>query len=69
MLILFGGLGANEMFRNLSYCHIDFFDKYLKGMEIGFDGIASDKVTYRNIMGNRKKSPKYIIPLCSHFKL
>ena len=38
------------MFEHLVYCHLTFFDKYLKGQEIAFDGIPSEKVTYRKIV-------------------
>lgn len=44
-----GKLDAQEMFRHLAYCHITFFDKYLKGRDIAFDGLPSDKITYRKI--------------------
>lgn len=44
-----GKLPAEELFRHLVYCHITFFDKYLKGSDIGFDGLPSDKVKYRKI--------------------
>lgn len=44
-----GKLDPEEMFRHLSYCHITFFDKYLKGDGISFDGMESDKVTYIKI--------------------
>lgn len=44
-----GKLDSEEMFRHLVYCHITFFDKYLKGMDIFFDGLPSDKVKYKKI--------------------
>lgn len=46
---LSGKLDSEEMFRHLVYCHITFFDKYLKGMDIFFDGLPSDKVKYKKI--------------------
>jgi len=47
---LSGKLDPNEMFRHLVYCHISFFDKYLKGTDAAFDGLTTDKVTYRKII-------------------
>lgn len=44
--MLSGKLDSEEMFRHLSYCHVTFFDKYLKEKSLSFDGIESDKVTY-----------------------
>ncbi len=41
-----GKLPSDEMFRHLVYCHITFFDKYLKGADIAFDGLKSEKVIY-----------------------
>lgn len=48
--MLSGKLDSQEMFRHLAYCHQTFFDKYLKGQDIGFDGLPSDKVSYRKIV-------------------
>ena len=47
---LSGKLNSEEMFRHLVYCHTAFFDKYLKGSDIAFEGIPSDKITYRKIV-------------------
>ncbi|MBR1832977.1 MAG: hypothetical protein IJ784_11180 [Ruminiclostridium sp.] len=44
-----GKLEPKEMFRHLEYCHITFFDKYLKGKDISFDGLQSEKVEYKKI--------------------
>jgi len=44
--MLSGKFDSEEMFRHLSYCHVTFFDKYLKEKSLSFDGIESDKVTY-----------------------
>ena len=44
-----GKLPPEELFRHLVYCHVTFFDKYLKGADIGFDPLPSDKVTYRTV--------------------
>ena len=44
-----GKLEPKEMFRHLEYCHITFFDKYLKGKDISFDGLQSEKVEYKII--------------------
>ena len=44
-----GKLDPDEMFRHLVYCHIAFFDKYLKGKDTAFDGPQSDKVRYTKI--------------------
>ena len=41
-----GKLPPEEMFRHLVYCHKTFFDKYLKGEDITFDSLPSDKVKY-----------------------
>ncbi len=41
-----GKLPPEEMFRHLVYCHTTFFDKYLKGEDITFDSLPSDKVSY-----------------------
>ena len=44
-----GKLDSGEMFRHLVYCHLTFFDRYLKGKDVSFDGLPSDKVDYRRI--------------------
>ena len=38
-----------EMFEHLVYCHLTFFDRYLKGRDVKFDGMPSDKIKYRKI--------------------
>ena len=47
--MLSGRLDSGELLRHLTYCHLGFFDKYLKGKDVAFDGLPSDKVTYRKI--------------------
>ncbi len=47
--LISGKLPPEEMFRHLEYCHITFFDKYLKGADVMFDSLPSDKVTYTKI--------------------
>ncbi len=47
---LSGKLDPQEMFKNLVYCHITFFDKYLKGENVAFDGLRSEKVTYKKYL-------------------
>ncbi|MCR4779907.1 MAG: hypothetical protein K5876_02300 [Ruminiclostridium sp.] len=47
-----GKLPPDEMFRHLVYSHKTFFGKYLKGEDIAFDGLPSDKVTYTKIVRN-----------------
>ena len=44
-----GKLDPDELFRHLVYCHITFFDKYLKGVDIAFEGLQSDKTEYKKI--------------------
>lgn len=44
-----GKLAPDELFRHLVYCHITFFDKYLKCSDISFDALPSEKVTYTKI--------------------
>ena len=48
--LLSGKLDSGEMFRHLVYCHVTFFDRYLKGKDVSFDGLPSDKVDYRRIV-------------------
>ena len=48
--LLSGKLDSGEMFRHLVYCHLTFFDRYLKGKDVSFDGLPSDKVDYRRIV-------------------
>ena len=48
--LLAGKLDPEEMFRHLVYCHSRFFDKYLKGEDIEFKGIESDKIKYVKIV-------------------
>ena len=48
--MLCGKLDAEELFRHLVYCHLAFFDRYLKGMDTPFEGLPSEKVTYRRIV-------------------
>lgn len=47
--MLSGKLDSDEMFRHLVYCHITFFDKYLKGADITFEGLPSDHIEYKKI--------------------
>ena len=47
--MLSGKLDSEEMFRHLMYCHIQFFDQYLKGKNVTFKGMTSDKVHYKKI--------------------
>ena len=47
---LAGKLDSQEMFEHLTYCHVNFFDKYLKGNEVSFDGIKSDRIAYKKIV-------------------
>ena len=47
--MLSGKLDSEEMFRHLVYSHLTFFDKHLKGTNCSFDGLPSEKVTYRKI--------------------
>ncbi len=47
--MLTGKIDSEELFQHLSYCHINFFDKYLKGKNISFDGMESNKVSYLKI--------------------
>ena len=47
--MLSGKLDSEEMFRHLMYCHIRFFDQYLKGKDVTFKGMTSDKVHYKMI--------------------
>ena len=47
--MLSGKLDSEEMFRHLMYCHIRFFDQYLKGKDVTFKGMTSDKVHYKKI--------------------
>ena len=44
-----GKLPPEEMLRHLVYCHTTFFDKYLKGKDITFDSLTSDKVSYTKL--------------------
>jgi len=46
---LSGKLDNEEMFRHLTYCHVNFFDKYLKKKAISFDSLPSDKVVYYTV--------------------
>ena len=48
--MLSGKLDSDEMFRHLTYCHVTFFDRYLKGKDIPFDSLPSDKVEYKKIV-------------------
>lgn len=48
--MLSGKLDSQEMFRHLVYCHLTFFDKYLKGKTLAFTGLPSEKVTYQKIV-------------------
>ena len=45
--MLSGKLDSEEMFRHLMYCHIRFFDQYLKGKDVTFKGMTSDKIHYK----------------------
>lgn len=45
-----GKLPPEELFRHIVYCHVTFFGKYLKGEDISFDGLPSEKVTYKKIV-------------------
>lgn len=47
--LIAGKLPPEELFRHLVYSHITFFDKYLKGEDIPFEGLPSDKVRYSKI--------------------
>lgn len=47
---LAGKLPPEELFRHLVYCHITFFDRYLKGTDAAFDGLPSEKVHYQKIV-------------------
>lgn len=47
---LSGKLDPEEMYKHLAYSHITFFDKYLKKADISFDGLPSDKITYKKIV-------------------
>ena len=48
--LLAGKLDSEEVFRHLVYCHSRFFDKYLKGEDIEFKGIKSDKIKYIKVV-------------------
>lgn len=45
-----GKMHPAEMLRHLIYCHVTFFDKYLKGADIPFDGLPSAHITYAKIV-------------------
>ena len=47
--MLSGKLDSEELFRHLVYCHLAFFDRYLKGTGGEFKGLPSEKVTYKKI--------------------
>ena len=47
--MLSGKLDSEEMLRHLIYCHTAFFDRYLKGNDTAFQGLPSEKITYRKI--------------------
>ena len=46
---LSGKIDSEEMFEHLVYCHLTFFDRYLKGMDVKFSGMPSDKIKYRKV--------------------
>ena len=46
---LSGKLGSEELFNHLLYCHLAFFDKYLKGLDTDFKGLPSKKIHYRKV--------------------
>ena len=48
--MLSGKLDPQEMFRHLVYCHLTFFDRYLKGADIAFSGLPSEKIRYQKIV-------------------
>ena len=48
--MLSGKLDSEELFRHLVYSHARFFDKYLKGMDVEFKGMRSDKIRYKKIV-------------------
>jgi len=45
-----GKLDSEEMFRHLVYCHVRFFDKYLKAAYVEFRGMSSEKIKYKKIV-------------------
>ncbi|MBQ8927055.1 MAG: hypothetical protein IJ055_02125 [Oscillospiraceae bacterium] len=47
---LAGGLDPQELFRHLTYCHVTFFDRYLKGVGKPFDALPSEFVRYKRIV-------------------
>lgn len=49
-----GKLDPQEMFKNLVYCHLTFFDRYLKGEDIAFTGLRSEKVTYKKYLSEKQ---------------
>ena len=49
LTMIAGKLDPAEMFKHLKYCHITFFDKYLKGKDVVFEGMDSEKVKYKKI--------------------
>lgn len=59
-----GKLDPDELFRHIVYCHNTFFDKYLKGADISFDGLDSDKVEYKKIRlrNDQPLDPGYLPP-------
>ena len=44
-----GKLDSDEVLRHLIYIHVRFFDKYLKGLDLPFNGMKSDHIKYRKI--------------------
>lgn len=50
MKSLVGKLDSEEMYRNLAYCHITFFNKYLKGEDVSLEGMESTKIHYVKVV-------------------
>ena len=47
--LLSGKLDSEELFKHLVYCHVTFFDKYLKGVDVDFAELPAKKIHYKKI--------------------
>ncbi len=47
--LLMGRLSAEEIFENLSYTHLTFFDRYLKGSDADLEQTASRDIRYERV--------------------